>query len=508
MPLLKNKSKAAFVHNIKAELAAGKPRDQALAIAYSVQRASKADGGALESPYAMPMQEKPKFTWRDTWPVRLAKDAWEAVQLPGKVYRGEVSMYDENGRTNPYVIEKSFDLAGLGASGGLPMAERGAAGAFGGKLGSKTLAPSETANAKALLPTEQAAYHGTRHGPFEKFEVRTMEDLADAFGEPSIDRALGIHVAKDQAVARTFADSPEGIFHLGIPHDNKFLEVPEYNKFSASVPSDEAAISELISNHIKNKYPELHDNLMNNSDDLAWQEAIDLFRNDMQEKGYVGLKYQNAVPEEVPHHADPTSYIIFDPSSHIRNLKTGKFMSKTGNEAFTAAKANEGDKEMKYASGGAIPFGVRESAKQFGKAGLIASPTPGRADSVSGALKAGSYVMPADVVSAMGQGNTMAGARALNGLMGMSPFNANAARAPKGRGMTAKKMRKFADGGATQEEVPVNLSGGEFIFPPEAVAAFGDGDMQHGHEVLDAMVKEIRRKNLAHISQLPPPRKD
>lgn len=42
MPLKKSASKAAFVSNIKAELAANKPKAQALAIAYSVKR--KAQG--------------------------------------------------------------------------------------------------------------------------------------------------------------------------------------------------------------------------------------------------------------------------------------------------------------------------------------------------------------------------------------------------------------------------------------------------------------------------------
>lgn len=37
MPLEKGKSKASFVHNVKAEIAAGKPQKQALAIAYAQQ---------------------------------------------------------------------------------------------------------------------------------------------------------------------------------------------------------------------------------------------------------------------------------------------------------------------------------------------------------------------------------------------------------------------------------------------------------------------------------------
>ena len=40
MPLMKSKSKAAFSHNVRAELAAGKPLKQSLAIAYSTKRAA------------------------------------------------------------------------------------------------------------------------------------------------------------------------------------------------------------------------------------------------------------------------------------------------------------------------------------------------------------------------------------------------------------------------------------------------------------------------------------
>lgn len=57
MPLVKSPSDAAFKSNLKAELAAGKPRDQSLAIAYSVKRRAKkrrrgglvryAEGGAV-----------------------------------------------------------------------------------------------------------------------------------------------------------------------------------------------------------------------------------------------------------------------------------------------------------------------------------------------------------------------------------------------------------------------------------------------------------------------------
>ena len=43
MPLEHSKSKAAFKHNVEAEMNAGKPQKQAVAIAYSVKRHATVD---------------------------------------------------------------------------------------------------------------------------------------------------------------------------------------------------------------------------------------------------------------------------------------------------------------------------------------------------------------------------------------------------------------------------------------------------------------------------------
>ena len=54
MPLVKSASKEAFRKNVKAEMAAGKPQKQAVAIAYSTQRAAsstqRAAGGTKSAP--------------------------------------------------------------------------------------------------------------------------------------------------------------------------------------------------------------------------------------------------------------------------------------------------------------------------------------------------------------------------------------------------------------------------------------------------------------------------
>ena len=46
MPLIKSTKKEAFAKNVKAEIAAGKPVKQALAIAYSTKRSAQAKKAA------------------------------------------------------------------------------------------------------------------------------------------------------------------------------------------------------------------------------------------------------------------------------------------------------------------------------------------------------------------------------------------------------------------------------------------------------------------------------
>jgi hypothetical protein len=49
MPLIKSKSKSAFKHNVEAEIHAGKPPKQAVAIAYSEKRHAKKHGGNVST---------------------------------------------------------------------------------------------------------------------------------------------------------------------------------------------------------------------------------------------------------------------------------------------------------------------------------------------------------------------------------------------------------------------------------------------------------------------------
>jgi hypothetical protein len=124
--------------------------------------------------------------------------------------------------------------------------------------------------------------------------------------------------------------------------------------------------------------------------------------------------------------------------------------------------------------------------------GPIHSPVAGRTDHLPMHVPSGAYVIPADIISAMGEGNTMAGFKIMNEIVrqygGIS--------------------QKYAGGGSTGEMVAIVAAGGEYVIPPEVVAAIGGGDMNVGHTELDDFVKKMRAKTVKTLRGLPGPKKN
>lgn len=176
--------------------------------------------------------------------------------------------------------------------------------------------------------------------------------------------------------------------------------------------------------------------------------------------------------------------------------------------------------------------------------GLISSPVPGRTDRIPMDVPSGSYVIPADIVSGMGQGNTEAGAHIFDemfaphrarggsvspaivsgdrgGFNGPKMMGDSMASAPYGAKIGARKPgigprmpamnfhmpRPKAEGGEVGT-VPIIVAGGEFLVLPEIVASIGGGDMDAGHKALDAMVLKLRKQFVEHTRKLPGPVKD
>jgi hypothetical protein len=124
--------------------------------------------------------------------------------------------------------------------------------------------------------------------------------------------------------------------------------------------------------------------------------------------------------------------------------------------------------------------------------GPIHSPVAGRTDHLPMHVPSGSYVIPADIISAMGEGNTMAGFKILNSIVDQY----------------GGLPKAYAAGGFTGELVPIVAAGGEYVIPPETVSAMGDGDIDHGHKELDQFVKKMRAKTIKTLKGLPGPKKD
>lgn len=164
---------------------------------------------------------------------------------------------------------------------------------------------------------------------------------------------------------------------------------------------------------------------------------------------------------------------------------------------------------MRRAAGGSVmgspPWHVRNSARQMERAsGGLNSTVPGRTDKLPMNAKRGAYVLPADVVSGLGQGNTQAGISTLDNMFKRGPYGAQLSgrmpRSPHARIPRAPQPPKFAAGGS----VPIVAAGGEYVIEPEDIVA-KFGDLNSGHQILDQFVQNVRKSTISEMQRLPGP---
>lgn len=139
-------------------------------------------------------------------------------------------------------------------------------------------------------------------------------------------------------------------------------------------------------------------------------------------------------------------------------------------------------------------------------AGPIHSPVAGRTDHLPMHVASGSYVIPADIISAMGEGNTMAGFKVANSIFSAPFVGAGAPYGSRGLPYGASAPHK-ATGGPTGT-VPIVAAGGEYVISPEDVSRIGRGSLDDGHRILDEFVKQMREKTVKTLKNLPGPKKD
>ena len=168
-----------------------------------------------------------------------------------------------------------------------------------------------------------------------------------------------------------------------------------------------------------------------------------------------------------------------------------------------------------FADGGGVDI------KKF-HVGPIHSAVAGRTDHLPMHVPANSYVLPADIVSAFGEGNTMAGFKHLRRMFkgnpyaqGKHPYGGHS-KAPYGQGDQpyggspgpyGEAIQSHKRGGKS-DGVAIVAAGGEHVLTPEEVLYVGDGDMAMGHRVLDECVKRWRQQTIKTLSNLPGPKRD
>ena len=171
------------------------------------------------------------------------------------------------------------------------------------------------------------------------------------------------------------------------------------------------------------------------------------------------------------------------------------------NARIRAEKAAKKASRVPRAEGGAVNRAPKLHT------GPIHSSVAGRTDHLPMHVPSGSYVIPADIISAMGEGNTAAGFKQMKRVFGGVPYAGGVGPYGQSGGPYGAAMPGKADGGAV-DSVPIVAAGGEYVVAPHEVTWAGDGDLDTGHKVLDDWVKGMRAKTVKTLQGLPGPRKD
>ena len=119
--------------------------------------------------------------------------------------------------------------------------------------------------------------------------------------------------------------------------------------------------------------------------------------------------------------------------------------------------------------------------------GPIIGTTGGRADKVETDVPNGCYIIPSDIVSGIGEGNTLHGMQIIEH---MFPH-------PHGPGATSHA-----------DPVPVAVAHGEVSISPEQLEAKFGGNLEHAHAAMDHWIKIERKKIIQTLQKLPGPATD
>jgi hypothetical protein len=179
----------------------------------------------------------------------------------------------------------------------------------------------------------------------------------------------------------------------------------------------------------------------------------------------------------------------------------------------------------------------KREARNLGHTGPVVSAVPGRTDRHSIKVPSGSFVLPADTVSHLGQSNSIAGMKAASHIFGHAGPYGSGHGMSIGHGPGAPalphppKVSKLASGGSDEggargdedgQLVDVIVAGGEHVIPPFICRNIGRAaragsaekgaripyhpdDLKIGHAVLDKFVMNTRADHVKTLKKLPEP---
>jgi hypothetical protein len=624
MPLTKSKSKEAFSSNVKAEMDAGKPQKQALAIAYSVARKAANGGGVrvngkLVSPsIGGVMSKKP---WKGYKSGGAAKaDGGPTDDIFNSSDSGAMS---PETFVNPYVKQKISALAsipqraiegsaqdmqhlgeegydkqsvgpavetalqGLGNAGIRPTP--GVSGVFVGPHGASMLRDEAAAAGKPMMahPVVADAIKPELKGTSPKFrreaegvQQELMDNVAadvlpqrgltgdltdrDVFAQTGWSRGADAKIRKEipdtgakleqiPGTDKYELKHPAGDFHKiydlppveKIPNDvkkafgSKKLDAAydkEKNVIYVDNPKDPNAASFVL--HELQHAIQKKEGFAQGSNTFAAKERPEVEHELFPalgpggEKGFAVPSWQNKGkpgkfldtskslmgPDQIKDYAAARTYQRASGEVEARNVQDRfeknlyKKHPEDTEDITRGLQWRKSGGRTKMADGGLPPPPWFVRAEARGSSGMLKSAIPGRTDKIPLNVPGGAYVLPADIPSALGQGNTMAGGSILDKMFSKGPYGMNIAKAhsgqPKMRRLSSlSKVSKlgFADGGDAGT-AKIIAAGGEYIIHPDQVRAIGGGDIDKGHKILDAFVKHVRDKHIKTLKGLPGPK--
>lgn len=508
MPLKKGKSQTTVSTNISELIRSGRPQKQAVAIALDVARRTKKQVGgsigidALVRSYMEGRITLPQFVESAVGMGIRPEAAMQMAASGGSLPEGRSQLPALQGERMPAtqgtrapVQYEPGSRAMIPREGGAqlpaPISEPSAGGGAGGGGGGRSLPPS---GGMGMLPSPVGRNPILRH-----FIARNP--IASMFDATPLNAGEEEILAQRRA-ERNIPPSPNSydMSQSGLPPLSPPVEVSPPPRVADLKPYTFAARNPMINE----AYP------------LAREASSS---PDSPENRYMRESMPTPAPASAPvaqakrvmaERAAPATRTVFyanpqeggDGGALVQRLGADYKPSQAdlqSGRVFGLEEPMERTGLQKFISGDFRAAGGRAPSPKVSKTpkphvGPIHSPVAGRTDHLPMHVPSGSYVIPADIVSASGEGNTMAGFKIMNRIFG------SRGGAPKG----------YGEGGAVHdgELVPIIAAGGEYVIHPAAIVRIGGGDLNRGHKELDDFVKDLRSKTVKTLQKLPGPKKD